>query len=219
MTRTIRLLALLLLLVGPLTASAQDASLSADEGEALLRRVQQRYESARGLRGIFTQQTLSPFAEDTLTVEGTLLLQGERFRIETPQQTLVTDGVTTWIYNPSTNQVIVNDYVNDETVVTPDEIFTDYLGRYAIEDVRATEGNGTALAAIELRSEDPSAFYPEVTVHVDRRSATLQRVRLVDQNGATTLFRLENLQFDPPLEADAFTFVPPDDAEVVDLRS
>lgn len=208
-----------LLLFGAIPAGAQDSSLSTEEGEALLRQVHERYAQADGLRGAFVQHTLSPFAEDTLTFEGTLLLHGERYRIETAQQTLVTDGTTTWIYTPATDQVIVNDYVNDETVITPDEIFTDYLEQYAIEAVRSTMANSERLVAIDLATEDPEVFYPEVTVHIDPSRPMLQRVRLLDQNGATTVFRLKDLQFAPSIEADAFTFTPPDDAEVVDLRS
>lgn len=218
MALTIRFL-LLLLLIGAVPVYAQDASLSTDEGADLLRRVQEQYESADGLRGAFTQQTVSPFAEDTVTFEGTLLLQERRYRIETRAQTLVTDGATTWIYNPSSNQVIVNDYVNDETVITPDEIFTDYLGRYTIDSTHTVQQQGESVAVLDLVAEASSAFYPEVTVHVDRSDALLRRVRLVDQNGATTIFRLDDLQFNPPLDSDAFTFTPPGDAEVVDLRS
>lgn len=208
---------LLLLLIGIAPAYAQDSS--SHEGEELLRRVQQQYESADGIQASFTQQTRSPFAEDTLTFEGTLLLHGQRYRIETPEQTLVTDGSTTWIYNPSANQVIINDYVNDETIVTPDEIFTDYLDQYAIEDTHTEERNGESFAIIDMTAEDPSAFYREVTVHVRERDAVLHRIRLVDQNDATTIFQLDDLEFGPSFESEAFTFTPPDDAEVVDLRS
>lgn len=217
MTRTAPLLLLLLLHSAAPARAQEDAS--AVDGEALLRRVQQQYESAEGLRASFTQQTISPFSEDTLTFEGTLLLEDNRYRIETRQQTLVTDGTTTWIYNPSTNQVIINRYVNDETTITPNEIFTDYLGRYNIESTRTVEQHGEPFAVIELTAEEASAFYQEVTLHIRRRDAALHRVRLVDQNEATTIFRLDDIQFDPVLEPEVFTFSPPVDAEVVDLRS
>lgn len=202
-------------IVGP--ASGQSTS-DADAGTALLQRVQQNYEAADGLRATFTQQTRSPFSEDTVTFEGTLLLQGAKYRIETRQQTLVTDGTTTWIYNPATSQVIINQYVNDETIITPDEIFTDYLERYNIEATQASERDGS-IVAIDLAAADTSAYYTDVTVHVRRGDAMLTRVRLEDQNGATTVFRLDDIQLNPTFDPEAFTFSPPPDADVVDLRS
>jgi outer membrane lipoprotein-sorting protein len=47
----------------------------------------------------------------------------------------------------------------------------------------------------------------------------LTRVQLEDQNGSTVIFRLDDVQLNPALAADAFTFTPPPEAEVVDLRS
>jgi outer membrane lipoprotein carrier protein len=215
-------LSLFLLLTAFLTPIAGPAfgqsTSDADAGTALLQRVQQNYEAADGLRATFTQQTRSPFSEDTVTFEGTLLLQGAKYRIETRQQTLVTDGTTTWIYNPATSQVIINQYVNDETIITPDEIFTDYLERYNIETTQASDRDGS-IVAIDLAAADTSAYYTDVTVHVRRSDAMLTRVRLEDQNGATTLFRLDDIQLNPTFDPEAFTFSPPPDADVVDLRS
>lgn len=197
---------------------AQPAS-DAEAGAELLRRVQENYDAADGLRATFTQQTRSPFTEDTVAFEGTLLLQGAKYRITTQQQTLVTDGTTTWIYNPVTSQVIINQYVNDETIITPDEIFTDYLERYTIEAARQIEQSGTSFTEIDLAAEEASAFYANATVRIRRSDAMLARVELEDQNGATTIFQLDNIQMNPSFDPGAFLFSPPPDAEVVDLRS
>ena len=210
-------LAVLLFLTAPASAPAQDAS--NDEGAALLRRVQSNYESADGLRAAFRQETRSPFTEGTASFAGTLLLRGDQYRVETPQQTLVTDGATLWIYNPEANQVIINQYVNDETIITPDEIFTDYLERYAIATTRTTEVDGTTFVEIDLTADQPDAYYTDVTVRVRRADAILAQVTLNDQNGATTVFQLEDVQLNPTFPDNVFTFDPPADADVVDLRS
>lgn len=200
-----------------LPARAQSTS-DVEAAEALLERVQQTYEAANGLRATFTQQTRSPFSEDTVTFKGTLLLQETKYRIETPQQTLVTDGATTWIYNPATSQVIINQYVNDETIITPDEIFRDYLEHYTVAGILPQGRNATAVE-IDLAAADTSAYYTDITVRVRRRDAMLTRVRLEDQNGSTVVFRLDDIQLNPSFDPNAFTFTPPPDAEVVDLRS
>lgn len=201
----------------PRSAAAQ--SVPEDDAAALLDRVHQTYDAADGLRATFIQRTRSPFSSDTVALEGSLLLRGTQYRIETPQQTLVTDGTTTWIYNPETNQVIVNDYVNDESVITPDEIFTDYLERYRIVSARTASAEEHALVAIDLTADAASAFYTDATVYVNRDTAMLARVQLDDQNGTTTIFQLDDIQLNPSFPDDAFTFQPPPDADVVDLRS
>jgi outer membrane lipoprotein carrier protein len=189
------------------------------EGAALLQRVQSNYESANGLRAAFRQETQSPFTNGAVSFTGTLLLRGDQYRVETPQQTLVTDGATLWIYNPDENQVIVNQYVNDETTITPDEIFTDYLERYRIVDTRTRTTNGTSFVELDLTADQPDAYYTDVTVRIRRADAMLTQVTLTDQNGGTTTFHLEDVQLNPSFPDSAFTFQPPPDADVVDLRS
>lgn len=192
---------------------------ASDEGRALLRRVQQQYEAAEGLRATFQQETQSPFTDGASTFSGSLLLRGDQYRVETSQQTLVTDGETLWIYTPSENQVIVNQYVNDETIITPDEIFTDYLERYRIVATRSVERDDTVFVEIDLTADAPDAYYTDVTVRVRRADAILARVTLNDQNGATTIFQLNDVALSPPIPEGAFTFQPPPGADVVDLRS
>jgi len=210
------LLAALLCALPP-AAWAQDDAI--EEGRSLLRRVQQQYEQADGLRAAFQQETRSPFTDGTAAFAGSLLLRGNQYRVETPQQTLVTDGETLWIYNSSENQVILNQYVNDETIITPDEIFTDYLEQYRIEATRSSERDGTVFTEIDLTADSPDAYYTDVTVRIRRADAILARVTLNDQNGATTVFQLDDVTLSPSIPEGAFTFQPPPDADVVDLRS
>lgn len=200
-------------------APAHSQPISADEAEMLLQRVQSHYASADGLRATFTQRTRSPFTENAVSFDGTLLLQGTKYRVETGQQTLVTDGQTTWIYTPTTNQVIINRYENDETIITPDEIFTDYLSQYRLVEARPVEAGDAATVALTLTADEASAFYTEATVHIRRTDAMLTRVELEDRNGATTIFQLHDVQRNPSISEGAFTYTPPPDAEVVDLRS
>ena len=210
------LLAVLLLAL-PSLATAQGNAI--EDGRALLRRVQQQYERADGLRAAFQQETRSPFTDGTAAFSGSLLLRGNQYRVETSRQTLVTDGETLWIYNASENQVIVNQYVNDETIITPDEIFTDYLEQYRIVATRSSERDGAVFTEIDLTADEPDAYYTDVTVRIRQADVILSRVTLNDQNGATTIFQLDDVALSPSISEGAFTFEPPPDADVVDLRS
>lgn len=209
---TVLVLAVLPLMMAPARAQEQDAP-------AVLHRVQSAYDSIDALRASFTQTTLSAFSDDTTTFSGTLLLKENKFRVEAAQQTLVTNGETTWIYTPSENQVIVNDYVNDETTLTPDEVFYDYADRFDVTSMEAENRSGERYYVLELVPKEEGAFYQDVTIHVRDRDAMITRLRLHDQNGSIVTFELDDITLNPPLTAEDFTFTPPSNAEVVDLRS
>lgn len=200
----------LLMLIGP--AQAQSP-------EAVLERIQTTYDTVGTLRASFTQTIHSSFSERTTSNRGTLLLQQKKFRIETEGQTLVADGETTWIYRSSTNQVIVNDYVNDETTLTPNEVFYDYAERFRVSSMTTETHAGDRYFVLELAPKRDDTTYQSVTLHLRDRDTAITRLRLEDRNGTTITFAFENVQFNPEASADAFTFDPPSDAEVVDLRS
>ena len=139
--------------------------------------------------------------------------------IETLAQTLVTNGTTTWIYTPSENQVVVNDFVNDEQTLTPDELFYDYPQRFDVESMETVEQDGETYYVMDLVSKEDGAAYQQAQAHVRASDAMITRMRLTDQNGTTITFDLTDIQLNPSLSADQFTFEAPDDAEIVDLRS
>ncbi len=209
----------LLLLLATLMAGFAVPSAYAQTPDALLERIQSKYDSVDALRARFTQTIRSSFSDRTTTNRGSLLLQSDKFRIETPQQTLVADGVTTWIYTPSSNQVIVNDYVDDETTLTPDEVFYDYAERFRVESMQTQMEQGDRFYELSLAPKDSNSVYRSVTVHLRDRDTAITRLRLEDRNGTTITFTLDDLQFNPSLTGEPFTFSPPGDAEVVDLRS
>lgn len=207
-------------MVAVLTAAALASALpaQAQDAEALLDRLQARYENAEAVRAEVAQTMRSPFADAPQTLSGTLLLSGRRYRIETPQQTVVTDGETVWIYNPAEDQVLVNNYAEDEAAFTPRDLFAGYRGRFAVEAMQAETLEGEAHHVLRLQPTDAYAPLRAVTLWLRQADGLPARVETTDAGGATTTFRLDDLVFDPPLEPDAFVFAPPAGTEVIDLR-
>lgn len=207
------LLALIVvLLVGPLAAHAQDA-------KQILERLEAKYQATDALRADFKQTTTSPFSDQASTFRGTLLLQGDRYRVETDRQTLVTNGTTTWIYTPAERQVIVSKNVKNETAFVPSEFFYDYRDRFTVRSSRVVEQDGSTYHVLRMRPKKEHSFYRSITLWVRDRDALITRLEVVDANDTQMVFDLRDVEFVPSLSVDAFTFSPPQSAEVIDLRS
>lgn len=189
------------------------------EAEALVKRLEDRYNTATALRADFTQTMSSAYSDIQESFSGTLVLQGSRYRVETGRQTLVTDGAMTWIYNADENQVLVNrneDGVEDFSV---DKLFSDYSERFIVRSIEAENLGGRAHHVLQLEPRDPDSFFENVTVWMRADDAVISRIRVVDQNETTMLFDLTNVDFEPTVDESTFTFTPPAGAEVIDLRS
>jgi outer membrane lipoprotein carrier protein len=203
-------LALLCLAVSP-PATAQPAGLALPD-------VQEAYDALDGLRASFTQLIGSDFSGDTTRLRGTVLLSGNKYRVETPGQTVVTNGETTWIYTPADSQVVVNDAGSGATQVTPRTFLTASDDRYRITESTSTSRTGTPHVKLSLTATDSSSRFKEATLWVRRSDRIVTRVRATDRNGSTLDLRLENIEVNPPLPNSAFTFSPPSGIDVVDLR-
>ena len=79
--------------------------------------------------------------------------------------------------------------------------------------------NGEKHFEIQLRSRGDSAFFKAATIWLRASDHLISRMLVTDVNDAILDFRLDNMEINPDVPGDPFTFVPPGDAEIIDLRS
>jgi len=190
---------------------AQDAS--------SLEALQSRYDQLDGLQARFVQITASEFARDSSQIEGRVLLSGNKYRVETPSQTVVNNGTTSWIYSPADSQVVVNDAEADASTLTPQTFLTSSAERYDVASTRTTRRDETPHEILSLKAANDSARFEEATLWVRQSDRIVSRLRATDRNGATLDLRLYDIEVNPGFDDQPFTFSPPTGIEVVDLRA
>lgn len=208
----ITIVAVLACLWGPPSAGAQDA-------DALFERLQHKYDQIEALQASFTQTMTSAYSDDAATSSGTLLLKGEQYRVETGQQTIVTDGTVTWIYMHDEQQVLINDAERDEMTFSPTDFFLHYEERYEVSDAETVPLDGEEHHRLRLIPRQSDAFFREVTLWLRDRDTLVTQLEVLDANETRMVFELDDITLNPTVDEGTFTFTPPEGAEVVDLRS
>ena len=207
------------LLTAPAVAQPSDTTDAAEEGRALLRDVQATYNALEGMRATFTQTVIPAFSEDSTRMRGLLLLQGNRYRVETSRETFVTNGRTTWIYAPADSQVVVNDAAQDPATVSPQTLFMDYTDRYRVEAMQTKTAKGTPHRVLSLVPTARDARFTSLRMWVRRDDGLVTRLRVEEAGGAVVQIEFDDLLSSPDVPPNAFTFDPPPGVDVVDLRS
>lgn len=192
---------------------------SAQTADTVFERLKEKYASIESLRAEFSQTMTSSYMDEEATSQGVLVIQGERYRVETEGQTLVTDGKVTWVYMPSQNQVLINDYRNDEQSFSISEFLFGYDENYDASEVNTATVGGEKHFVLTLRPKRDDAFFTEATLAMRDRDNVITRLQVVDVNGTTMVFNLDNIQLNPALKDNVFSFTPPQGTEVIDLRS
>lgn len=211
---TLRAMALLLavLLAGQSDVLAQNSS-------ALLRRLETKYDALQSLRAEFTQTMTSEYMDGPQRFTGRLVMQREKYRVETGAQTIVTDGRTMWIFNNAENQVLINDYVQDETSFSINDFFRNFDELYNVRSAQTVTLAGKKHHRMELHPKRADSFFKAVTLWMRDSDDVITRVEVLDANDVKMTFELTNIVLNPAVNGSTFQFTPPRGAEVVDLRS
>lgn len=215
---TARPLLLVLLLIASVLCIGQRPA-HAQDAQTVFDRLQQKYEALSSLQAEFTQTMSSAFSDQAATSSGTLTLSGDKYRVETTNQTLVTDGTTTYVYLPAEKQVLINTASTDETSFSPSEFLLNYDERFDVSGVTETQVDGRAHYKLTLSPKRDDSFFQEATLWMRDSDAVITRLEVLDVNETRMTFELKNIQLDPSLPGDIFTFTPPEGVEVIDLRS
>lgn len=206
MNKTLLTLFLLMCSVGMTYAQ------SADE---IVQRLKRKYDSITGMKARFTQEMRG---QSSATTSGEIIMQGNKYRITTPQLTKVTNGTTVWDYSAAERQVLVNNYVDGENAFSPSSFFVTNSERFRIIKVDDQRLNGKAHWILKLYPRNQDAFMREVTLFIRQEDNMPTKFRVVDKNGTNATFTLSRIELNPRIRSNTFTFSPPRGVEVIDLR-
>ena len=192
---------------------------SADKNaEKLLLKVQAKYESLDNVCADFDQIFYWKLTDETQKVSGHVCAKGgDRFRIETPEQTIVTDGKVLWTLNKINNQVIVD---HAENAANDNPFIRDFMNKYIAEyDAQIDpDQSDKSLTCVLLTSKTGEHFVPQLWLWINKKSNLISKIKQLDLNENTTIFELKNMNTTLSLANSDFKFQIPDGADVIDMR-
>ncbi|MFQ5569077.1 MAG: outer membrane lipoprotein carrier protein LolA [Rhodothermales bacterium] len=206
------LIAATVLTVGHPVAHAQDA-------DTIFDRLLAKYHAIDGIRAEFTQTMSSTYLDQDESFTGVLILQGEKYRIETGTEVLVVNGTETYVFRPNENQLLINDVVEDDASFSPTDFLLRHDERFNIIGTSVDHLDGQKHYKLSLQPKNSDSFFREATLWMRDLDDIITRLQVIDVNETKMLFTLQNIELNPTLDAETFTITPPDGVEVIDLRS
>lgn len=177
-------------------------------GDDLVMRFQQRYQGLTSVRCSFSG---SPGPRGTLVA-----IRGGKFRLETSDRIIVSDGKAVYNATPSAKTVIINKFNPKATDVSIEKMFFDVLTIY-----RATASQGAGSSqTLRLLPPSPSAIVSgvrELTATIDPSSLNISRLVATTDSGQYT-FTISQLKINRSVSPSVFAYAPPSGWEVIDLR-
>jgi outer membrane lipoprotein-sorting protein len=182
---------------------------------SLLSLVRQNYNQETPIEAKLTLTIYWSVREKEEKKQGRIILApGDRFRVTVGNETFVSNGATLWTYNSKANQVVIRLLADVDLALHPSRLFTTYIGSCPFREKGRT--NGTAL--LSWKSDSSSAAYTSIRVWVQVKTGSITKCILTDRNKNLFTYTFTGTIFGKKIPQEAFEFVIPNNARVVDSR-
>ena len=184
----------------------------------IIEKVQSRYDDIDDATLTFTQSVRFKLSKAEQQADGVLYFsKPNKYRIETENRTVVTNGKTSWSYNQQNKQVVVSQYKEATHSLSPEQILLRYPNDYFSSLLKEEKTGTENCFVLKLTPKSETAFATGMKIWVTKKWM-IKKLEMTDLNGAVTTYLIKELITDKGLDAAKFEFSIPKGAEVIDMR-
>jgi outer membrane lipoprotein-sorting protein len=210
--RKIIVLILLITAVGGYSQKDQKAS-------DLLDQVSAKTKGYKSIKADFSYKMQNTKAKINEEKQGTLLLSGDKYKMQASGQTVICDGKTIWTFMPETNEVQINSLEAKDEALTPSKLLSNYNSNYKSKIISDKNNNDPNVTTLEL-IPNTAKNYTRAVLGVEKNKLQVKYFILYDKNGNVFTYTITRFQTDVPFTATDFSFDPKKvpGIEVIDMR-
>lgn len=195
-------------------------SLNADDAGDIIEKVQKTYDKMDNFSAAFRQiERFKITGSESETVGRIYVADGTKYRFESDDQIIVTDGETIWTYNDLSNQLLI-DYVRENSgALLPRDMLFKYPKKYYATLLDEVEESGEKLYVLKLTpKEEKQGYVSTIKIWVDDDQWIIRKIETTDINGNSSTFELTEMDTKTELEDSLFNFQVEEHMEIVDMR-
>lgn len=184
--------------------------------QEIIQNVQNAYKDISDAKASFTQ-TIKFNKSKAQTSSGTLYIKKEsKYRIETSNQTIVTDGSTSWSYTPSKKQVVIDYYKETGNTFSPNKYLFQYPENFYSDLIGTEKISGKDVYVLSLKPRE-SGYVKSAKLWVGKDDWIIKKIYILTDESSST-YSVKNIQTNTGVSNSKFTFTPPEGTEVIDMR-
>lgn len=208
-----RILVLMFILFNSNILYAQDA-------KDIIEEVQERYDDLEYMEADFKQiQSFKLTGSQNETMGKIYIKGGEKFKFESEDQTLVTNGETVWRYNTVSKQLVIDKVRKNSSALLPRDMLFRYPKEYYSTLLKKETINKKLFYVIKLDpKENVHGFIKSLKIWVEDDEWLIQKVETTDVNGNVTRFEISNLNVNKKRKDSFFIFQTEEGMNIVDMR-
>jgi outer membrane lipoprotein-sorting protein len=196
------------------------AQVNDTKAKAILDEVVTKSKTYESIKAEFTYRLENKSNKVTDSYTGTVLIKGDRYKLNIAGQTVIFNKNTTWTYIKSANEVQINSMEDNEDAVTPSRIFNgSYIKDFKPKLISESAKDGKTIQVIDLTPNKGKAFF-KVRIEIDKALKTIVSFAVYDKNGSIYSYKINKFIPNAKLADTEFIFNAKDypGAEINDMR-
>ena len=194
-------------------------AVAGETAQDVLDKVKKKYDSINDALLRFSQKTRFELSKVEQNVNGTLLLKKEnKYRVETEEQTIVTDGETVWSYSVSNKQVLIDHFKMDENTISPEKVLTGAPTEFYSTLLNREKMGKADVVVLKLVPKNDQSLVKTMKLWIDGSTWLIKKAEIAGVNGKQTEYVVSEVKINTGIQDSRFTYEAPEGTEVVDLR-
>jgi len=189
------------------------------EAEAILKELSEKTNSFDNIKISFAYKMLNKEAGIDETTNGTLLVSGNKYHLNIAGQEIISDGTTIWTYLADSEEVQVNEVMEDEGF-SPNKLLSSYNEDYTAKKEKDITKEGKKLYELKLKPKEKGSNFNYVTLMIDAEKMQLESFIMHDFDGNIFSYDLKQFVTNSDIPESSFTFDTSKypNVEVIDMR-
>lgn len=194
--------------------------LKAADVNKIINKVQDKYDDLKYLTAVFKQiETFKLTGSQTESIGKIYIVSGDKYRFESEDQVIVTDGKSIWTYNSMSKQLLIDEVRENSGALIPRDLLFKYPQKYFATLLSESKENDKKIYLIRLDPKDEVYGYVKsIKIWVEDDLWLIHKIESTDINGNKSLYEITNQDTKSKISEEIFNFVPEEDTEVVDMR-
>jgi outer membrane lipoprotein carrier protein len=188
------------------------------EEDRVLKAIEEKLNSIETLSVEFVQEVNSGVFATIEKTEGKIYLaDGDRFRIETDEQVIVSDSVFLWVYSVENKQVKIDSVDEVEDMVKPSDYLFSFKEDYNADLTLKSECDFGECLEVVLKSKQKDNFIKQMKLYIEADTYLTHRAEYTDINGNLVTVKFDKYKLNNKIPRQIFQFKTPKGVEEIRL--
>ena len=184
----------------------------------LAAKVEEKYKSIKDLSMNFTKALKSEIFETQKKTKGKMYLKNpNKFRIETKDETIVTNGKFLWTYSEQNEQVIKSRLDRSKNIFRPNQYLSNFRKEYKAKLTGEEKMNKTKCYRLVLTPKKEDTFITKMIIWIDKKSLLTKKLEYQDSNDNQITLVFDKIKISKGIKDSKFVFKAPEGVEELDL--